>query len=47
MAAFDDATSLIEHAEQELPKLRQAYEESLHAKEVNRTLLIEIISLRT
>jgi hypothetical protein len=42
MAAFEDAAGLVQHAERELPKIRQAYEASLHAKTVSQTLLIGI-----
>ena len=42
MTAFDDARSLVEHAEAALPKIRAAYDASLHSKEVSKSLLIEI-----
>ncbi len=42
MAAFDDAEALVAHAESELPAIRKAYEESLHAKTISTKLLIEI-----
>jgi hypothetical protein len=42
MGAFEDADSLIQHADVELPKIKTAYEASLHAKEISSTLLIEI-----
>ena len=42
MSAFDDAKSLIQHAEEELPKIRQAYYESLSAKAIGARLLVEI-----
>ena len=42
MGAFEDAGELVQHAEKELPKIREAYEASLHAKAVSQTLLIEI-----
>jgi hypothetical protein len=42
MGAFEDASSLIQHAEIELPKIRKEYEASLHAKQISSTLLIEI-----
>lgn len=42
MPAFDDAKSLIEHARNELPKIKQAYEGSLSAKAVAPRLLVEI-----
>lgn len=42
MSAFDDAKSLIQHAEEELPKIRQAYQESLSAKTIGALLLVEI-----
>ena len=42
MSAFDDAESLIQHAEEELPKIRQAYAESLSAKTIGARLLVEI-----
>ena len=42
MGAFEDAAGLVQHAEQELPKIREAYEASLHAKTISQSLLIEI-----
>lgn len=42
MSAFKDAESLIEHAEEELPKIRLAYAESLSAKAIGPRLLVEI-----
>src|SRR6266404_8407252 len=42
MSAFDDAKELITHAKAELPKIRAAYESSLHAKAVSATLKVEI-----
>lgn len=39
---FDDALELVRHAEQELPKIRAAYEQSLDARSISSTLLIEI-----
>jgi len=42
MSAFDDAKSLIQHAAEELPKIRQAYQESLTAKTIGTLLLVEI-----
>lgn len=42
MIAFQDAKDLVKHAESELPKIREAYEASLKAKAISRTLLIEI-----
>ena len=42
MSAFDDAKSLIQHAEAELPKIRRAYEESLSTKAIGALLLVEI-----
>lgn len=42
MAAFDDANSLVQHAQDELRKIRQAYDESLAAKAIAPRLLVEI-----
>src|SRR5262245_51786680 len=42
MSAFEDAADLVRHAEKELPKIREAYEASLHAKTISQNLLIEI-----
>ncbi len=42
MGAFEDAADLVQHAEKELPKIREAYEASLHAKTVSPSLRIEI-----
>lgn len=42
MSQFDDAQSLIQHAEKELPKIRQAYQESLSSKTISALLLVEI-----
>ena len=42
MSAFDDAKSLVQHAEEELPKIRQAYAESLSTKTIGARLLVEI-----
>jgi hypothetical protein len=42
MGAFEDAAELVKHADEELPKIRKAYEASLHAKTISQTLLIEI-----
>lgn len=42
MSAFDDARSLVQHAQDELPKIRQAYDESLAAKTIAPRLLVEI-----
>lgn len=42
MSAFVDAKSLIQHAEEELPKIRQAYSESLNTKSIGARLLVEI-----
>lgn len=42
MSTFDDANELIRHAEGDLAKIREAYEASLHAKEVSGTLRVQI-----
>jgi hypothetical protein len=42
MTAFDDAKALVQHATQELPKIRAAYDASLHAKSISPALLVEI-----
>lgn len=42
MSAFDDANELIRYAESDLAKIREAYEASLHAKEVSGTLRVQI-----
>ena len=42
MNAFDDANELIKHAEADMVKIREAYEASLHAKEVTGTLRVQI-----
>lgn len=42
MTAFDDAKALLQHAEEELPKIRQAYQNSLQSKQVSPILLVEI-----
>ena len=42
MAAFDDAKALLLHAAAELPKIRKAYDDSLHSKTINSVLLVEI-----
>ena len=42
MSAFDDAKSLVQHAQDELPKIRRAYDESLAAKAIAPRLLVEI-----
>jgi hypothetical protein len=36
MGAFEDAADLVQHAEMELPKLREAYQTSLNAKTINK-----------
>jgi hypothetical protein len=42
MTAFDDAATLVRHAESVLPKFRAAYESSLHDKRISPSLLVEI-----
>ncbi len=42
MGAFDDATELAHYAENTLPSIREAYEESLHEKAVSKSLPIKI-----
>ena len=42
MSAFDDANELANYAENTLPGIRAAYEESLHAKAISNNLRIEI-----
>lgn len=42
MTAFSDAEELVQHAKDELPKIRSAYDASLHAKEIKGRLLVEI-----
>ena len=42
MSAFDDANELIKHAEGDLRKIREAYDASLHAKEVSGALRVQI-----
>lgn len=42
MGASDDARALVANADQALPSIRQAYESSLHAKEVSTDLLVQI-----
>jgi hypothetical protein len=42
MGAFEDANSLIQHAEIALPNIRKNYEASLHAKQISPTLLIDV-----
>jgi hypothetical protein len=42
MGCFDDARELIRHAEASLPKIREAYEQSLKAKTVSAALKVEI-----
>ncbi|MBI1889146.1 MAG: hypothetical protein HYS18_00715 [Burkholderiales bacterium] len=42
MSAFDDAKSLVAHAQGELPTIKRAYEESLTSKNISATLLVEI-----
>jgi hypothetical protein len=42
MNAFDDANELIKHAGGHLAKIREAYEASLHAKEISGTLQVQI-----
>jgi len=42
MSAFDDANELIDQAERDLAKIREAYEASLHAKEISGTLRVQI-----
>jgi hypothetical protein len=42
MSAFDDANELVKHAEGDLAKIREAYEASLHAKDVRGSLRVEI-----
>ena len=45
MGCFEDARDLVDHARAELPKIHQAYAQSLEAKEVKRHLLVEIKNL--
>ena len=45
MGVFDDATDLILHGEGDFAKIRQAYDASLHAKAVSRTLRVQIKNL--
>lgn len=45
MGHFDDATELITHAQRTLPRIKQAYDESLHEQTVKPTLRIEIKNL--
>ena len=42
MAYFDDANTLVEHVENELPKLQHAYDESLDEKNIKPQLLVDI-----
>lgn len=42
MSAFDDATELINHAASDLATIREAYEASLHAKQVSGSLKVKI-----
>jgi len=42
MSNFEDAKALVSHAEEELPRLKAAYEASLHEQTVKPSLLIEI-----
>ena len=42
MAYFDDAKALVEHAENEIPKLQAAYDQSLAETTIKPTLLVEI-----
>lgn len=42
MSAFDDAKSLVAHAQGELPKIKRAYDESLTSKTISPALLVEI-----
>lgn len=42
MTAFDDAQELVKHARAKLPKIRAAYDDSLHAKRIAGDLLVEI-----
>ena len=42
MSAFDDAKALVQHANEELPKIRKAYQESLSNKTIGAGLLVEI-----
>lgn len=42
MSAFDDAKSLVQHTQEELPKIKQAYDASLAAKTIAPPLLVEI-----
>lgn len=45
VAYFSDATELVNHAKQAIPKLKQAYEESLNEQTIKPVLLIEIKNL--
>lgn len=45
MGHFEDAAELVNHAKQTLPKIKQAYDESLHEQTVKPVLLIEIKNL--
>lgn len=42
VGAFDDAKELIRHADGNLPKIRDAYQSSLHAKTVSADLRVQI-----
>lgn len=42
MSYFDDAKELISHSEEAFKKIKKSYDESLHDKEIKKTLLIEI-----
>ena len=45
MGIFEDAADLVQHADRQLPSIREAYEASLHAKTISPALLIEIKNL--
>lgn len=42
MGQFEDAKELVEHCKPTFKKIEQAYQESLHDREIKKTLLIEI-----
>ena len=42
MSYFDDANSLLQHAEKQLPQIKAEYESSLSKKEIDTSLLIDI-----
>lgn len=42
MSVFDDAHELVRHAENQLSKIQASYNQSLHAKAVSQSFLIEI-----